>query len=899
MRTMLGWVSRSRTERSRRKRITTSASFASSSLRTLIATVSPGCPATAASAPAVSRWRARQTVPVAPRPERLLEQVLAAYRPHVMRSLLSWSLPGPPGHCDSARLVRPTVVPSYKHFGPSARCGLVRKTHVRGRMVARRARSVPNAAARHRCPDRRRADHGRRHPAGHGTQAGTFPPRADQSRSLERRSAGVLSVAGARMHPARMRWGRAACRAVHLGLVRADVPGAVGGSRAAAPCRAPRAEGTADGDADPADRPRAAQRPAAAAGTCDVLRDGPRRDRARGGGRRARGLRAGSRRPSAARRRQRPGRAVRRAGAARRPAPHAGRAPADGRRGAVPPGPRPASPSPRPAARAPAQLRVVAGPDAGGVHLLHGGQIRIGRSADADVPLDDPDVSRLHCAVTVATDGRVSWPTCGSTNGTTLDGTARRRRARCRCAPGALLRIGESALRLQPRRAHRTPPLPTAPDGEGHLRVTPGRADGPARPADGGGARRAGRRARGATGAPGRTRAASGGGRRRPGVRPRPDGAAPRTARRSRRPAPAPARRDGGTPRCAAPPTGYGAPAAPARATPRAAGTPSRTPHRPRLRPHDRRRRRRRRHGPGAPRTRADAGPAAARSGPTAASRRWRRPTRRPVRAGAAAASAPGRGGWPAAGPPGGRTEPTHGVRPADAAAARAAPEAPGARGAPGPAADDRWPDPAAVLLTALGPGPAALGARPGHPDALDRAARHGRPRRDGRACRVPVTVESARGRRAGPRRAAGAAGRAGPLRSSPSSPRCTPPAPWNRADQHGPGAAAPRSARRSGPGSAGCRISARPTARTAGCCSRTTGTRPPARTAELIAPAGRRPAGPRLGRRADRGPSRRGRRAVTRARTPSSSWTATPAGRAARDHRPARRRPARRPGSM
>ncbi|MER5882907.1 FHA domain-containing protein, partial [Streptomyces sp. NPDC001941] len=66
------------------------------------------------------------------------------------------------------------------------------------------------------------------------------------------------------------------------------------------------------------------------------------------------------------------------------------------------------------------RLHVVAGPDAGGVHLLHGGRIRVGRSADADVPLDDPDVSRLHCAVTVAPDGRVSVADLGSTNGTSL-----------------------------------------------------------------------------------------------------------------------------------------------------------------------------------------------------------------------------------------------------------------------------------------------------------------------------------------------------------------------------------------------------------------------------------------------------------------------------------------------
>nr|WTB31599.1 FHA domain-containing protein [Streptomyces sp. NBC_00830] len=116
----------------------------------------------------------------------------------------------------------------------------------------------------------------------------------------------------------------------------------------------------------------------------------------------------------------------------------------------------------------PARLHVVAGPDAGGVHLLHGGQIRIGRSADADVPLDDPDVSRLHCAVTVSGDGRVSVSDLGSTNGTSLDGTEVHDHP-VRLRPGALLRLGESTLRLTS--GARTPTLVTAPDGEGHLRV--------------------------------------------------------------------------------------------------------------------------------------------------------------------------------------------------------------------------------------------------------------------------------------------------------------------------------------------------------------------------------------------------------------------------------------------
>ncbi|MFI2640460.1 FHA domain-containing protein [Streptomyces sp. NPDC018610] len=127
---------------------------------------------------------------------------------------------------------------------------------------------------------------------------------------------------------------------------------------------------------------------------------------------------------------------------------------------------------------APAQLHVVAGPDAGGVHLLHGGQITVGRSADADVPLDDPDVSRLHCAVTLAPDGRVSVADLGSTNGTALDGREIGSRP-VRFAPGALLRIGESALRLAPA-AGPAARVATAPDGEGHVRVPRAGAHGAA-----------------------------------------------------------------------------------------------------------------------------------------------------------------------------------------------------------------------------------------------------------------------------------------------------------------------------------------------------------------------------------------------------------------------------------
>ncbi|MER7954422.1 FHA domain-containing protein [Streptomyces sp. NPDC096030] len=127
-----------------------------------------------------------------------------------------------------------------------------------------------------------------------------------------------------------------------------------------------------------------------------------------------------------------------------------------------------------------ARLHVVAGPDAGGVHLLHRGPVGIGRSLDADVPLDDPDVSRVHCTVTVGDDGRVTVADLGSTNGTTLDGAAVGDRP-VRLTPGAVLRLGESALRLTGPGDPGTDSLPTTPDGEGHLRVNLGTASGDGR----------------------------------------------------------------------------------------------------------------------------------------------------------------------------------------------------------------------------------------------------------------------------------------------------------------------------------------------------------------------------------------------------------------------------------
>ncbi|MGW5984926.1 FHA domain-containing protein [Streptomyces anulatus] len=341
----------------------------------------------------------------------------------------------------------------------------------------------------------------------------------------------------------------------------------------------------------------------------------------------------------------------------------------------------------------PAQLHVVAGPDAGGVHLLHGGQIRIGRSADADVPLDDPDVSRLHCAVTVSDDGRVSVADLGSTNGTSLDGVEVRERP-VRLAPGALLRLGESALRLTA--GSRPVTLPTAPDGEGHLRVT--RAEtGSAAPGHG-------------TGAPLSAHTPDHGGQGH-GY-----GAAAS-------PFPASA---GST----APPGPYGG-----------SGAGGSSPDEPSWPEHAEA-------GPGAypghaahargeefadaPAPRRGIGAWARRlkggakgeqtAGPeTGAGKRGDAYAARTDGPAAPGSSAPGSGAYGSVagshGFPGGSHDPSGGP---SGAGHLASPASPGSPFSALPSAPEgTWPDPAAVLLTALGPGPRLWERHPGHPEAL------------------------------------------------------------------------------------------------------------------------------------------------------------------------------------
>ncbi|MFJ7152634.1 FHA domain-containing protein [Streptomyces sp. NPDC100445] len=362
----------------------------------------------------------------------------------------------------------------------------------------------------------------------------------------------------------------------------------------------------------------------------------------------------------------------------------------------------PAVPEPHPEpADAPTQLHVVAGPDAGGVHLLHGGRITVGRSAEADVPLDDPDVSRLHCAVTVGADGRVSVADLGSTNGTSLDG-ARVGEQPVRVPAGGLLRIGESALRVAPSEADSTPRLPAVPDGEGCVRVAVGGTAG-----------------EGPAGAD-----ASGPGSVFPPSPPSPPSPSASPAWEVSPGAAAPG---GHVPSAGAGPAERaGAPGAGASPSVGAVGmggaggaVSGGDTHAGRL-------------GVGGP-----GSPAGAPDGGTAAPGARRR----------------GLGAW-ARRLAGGRAEQPDGPE-TSAAGTETGPDTAPAPGAP--QRPETWPDPAALLLTALGPGPRLWERGPGHPEALtvrlgtaDRSAPDG----SGLLPAVPVTAAL---------REAGALGLAGP----------------------------------------------------------------------------------------------------------------------------------------
>ncbi|HWG27876.1 FHA domain-containing protein [Actinospica sp.] len=118
------------------------------------------------------------------------------------------------------------------------------------------------------------------------------------------------------------------------------------------------------------------------------------------------------------------------------------------------------------------ELHVIGGPDAGGVHLLtppapgHAAlRLTIGRGAEADIRIEDPDLSRRHAALSVSLDW-VRLADCGSTNGTVLGGN-RIGEEPVLLPPQTPVRLGETTLLLR----HGEESLEVEPDRLGRVLV--------------------------------------------------------------------------------------------------------------------------------------------------------------------------------------------------------------------------------------------------------------------------------------------------------------------------------------------------------------------------------------------------------------------------------------------
>jgi DNA segregation ATPase FtsK/SpoIIIE, S-DNA-T family len=112
------------------------------------------------------------------------------------------------------------------------------------------------------------------------------------------------------------------------------------------------------------------------------------------------------------------------------------------------------------------QVHVVGGPDAGTVHRVEPGIVRIGRATGNDIRLDDPDVSRTHAEVAIGWES-VGVRDLGSTNGTAVDG----HEVRDQPVPlpvGVPLRVGASTLVLT---GPGIGPAAIRSDGAGRLEV--------------------------------------------------------------------------------------------------------------------------------------------------------------------------------------------------------------------------------------------------------------------------------------------------------------------------------------------------------------------------------------------------------------------------------------------
>jgi type III secretion system (T3SS) inner membrane Yop/YscD-like protein len=92
------------------------------------------------------------------------------------------------------------------------------------------------------------------------------------------------------------------------------------------------------------------------------------------------------------------------------------------------------------------ELHVTGGPDAGAIQPLGSGEHAIGRAIEADLRIDDPDVSRLHAVVSVGPAG-VAVADLDSTNGSAVGGVPIGRSG-VPMRVGDVLQVGMSLLEL-------------------------------------------------------------------------------------------------------------------------------------------------------------------------------------------------------------------------------------------------------------------------------------------------------------------------------------------------------------------------------------------------------------------------------------------------------------------
>jgi two-component system cell cycle response regulator len=90
-------------------------------------------------------------------------------------------------------------------------------------------------------------------------------------------------------------------------------------------------------------------------------------------------------------------------------------------------------------------LVILKGNESGRLYALTRSSMVVGRSQEADIPIDDERISRRHCLV-VSENGRFAVEDCGSKNGTFVDG---RPITRAVLSPDVTVQVGQTLFRVE------------------------------------------------------------------------------------------------------------------------------------------------------------------------------------------------------------------------------------------------------------------------------------------------------------------------------------------------------------------------------------------------------------------------------------------------------------------